>query len=104
MKVFADTFYWIALTNPRDSFHGTVLEFSRSLRPQAIVTTDEVLTELLTFCAVDRQLRVEAAPVVKRCPCRRACPRHSADEGELSHGACSLPGPSRQGLYSEGPG
>lgn len=28
------------------------------------MTTDEVLTELLTFCAADRQLRVEAALVV----------------------------------------
>jgi predicted nucleic acid-binding protein len=62
--VFADTFYWIALTNPRDSFHHKVLEFSRSLRPQAIVTTDEVLTELLTFSAADQQLRLEASLVV----------------------------------------
>ena len=62
--VFADTFYWIALTNPRDSFHHRVLEFSRSLRPQSIVTTDEVLTELLTFSAADQQLRLEASLVV----------------------------------------
>jgi hypothetical protein len=41
-----------------------VLEFSRSLRPQYIVTTDEVLTELLTFAAADRQLRLEAALAV----------------------------------------
>lgn len=40
------------------------MEFSRSLPPLAIVTTDEVLTELLTFCASDKQLRVEAALVV----------------------------------------
>ena len=62
--VLADTFYWIALTNPRDSFHHRVLEFSRSLRPQSIVTTDEVLTELLTFSAADQQLRLEASLVV----------------------------------------
>jgi hypothetical protein len=62
--VFADSFYWIALTNPRGAFHDTVLEFSRSLRPRAIVTTDEVLTELLTFSASDRQLRFEAGLVV----------------------------------------
>jgi hypothetical protein len=72
MKVFADTFYWIALTNPRDSFHPTVLEFSHSLRPQAIVTTNEVLTESLTFCAADRQLRVEAALVVNDVLAERA--------------------------------
>jgi predicted nucleic acid-binding protein len=62
--VFADTFYWIALTNPRDGFHDRVLEFSRSLRPLFIVTTDEVLTELLTFSAADPQLRLEASLVV----------------------------------------
>jgi predicted nucleic acid-binding protein len=62
--LFADTFYWIALTNPRDGFHHKVLEFSRSLRPQSIVTTDEVLTELLTFAAADQQLRREASLVV----------------------------------------
>ena len=62
--VFADTFYRIALTNPRDGFHDRVLEFSRSLRPQFIVTTDEVLTELLTFSAADPQLRLEASLVV----------------------------------------
>lgn len=62
--VFADTFYWIALTNPRDAFHHRVLEFSRSLRPQSILTTDEVLTELLTFSAADQQLRLEASLVV----------------------------------------
>lgn len=28
-SVFADAFYWIALTNPRDGFHHKVLEFSR---------------------------------------------------------------------------
>jgi predicted nucleic acid-binding protein len=62
--VFADTFYWIALTNPRDGFHDRVLEFSRSLRPLFIVTTDEVLTKLLTFSAADPQLRLEASLVV----------------------------------------
>jgi predicted nucleic acid-binding protein len=40
------------------------LEFSRSLRPQSILTTDEVLTELLTFSAADQHLRVEASLVV----------------------------------------
>lgn len=62
--VFADTFYWIALTNPRDSAHHKVLHFSRSLRPETLVTTDEVLTELLAFCASDRKLRVETALIV----------------------------------------
>jgi predicted nucleic acid-binding protein len=59
--VFADTFYWIALINPRDSRHDAVLEYSRSLGSRLVLTTDEVLTELLAFCAADPQLRLEAA-------------------------------------------
>jgi hypothetical protein len=42
--VFADTFYWIALTMPSEAAHQRALEFSGS-----IVTTDEVLSEWLTF-------------------------------------------------------
>jgi predicted nucleic acid-binding protein len=62
--VFADTFYWIALINPRDSANQRVLSFSRSL-DSSIVTTDEVLTELLTFCGGDPKLRMEAALAVQ---------------------------------------
>lgn len=64
-SVFADTFYWIALANPRDEHHRRVLEFSNSLGSSVIVTTDEVLTEFLNFCAFDSQLRMKAALVVR---------------------------------------
>jgi uncharacterized protein len=50
---FADTFYWIALTNPR-----------AALPPRSVITTDEVLTELLAWCASDRQLRRGAGAAV----------------------------------------
>ncbi len=63
--VFADTFYWIALANPGDEAHQRVLQFSRSLSSALIVTTDEVLTEFLAFCASDSRLRVEAAAAVQ---------------------------------------
>ena len=63
--VFADTFYWIALINPRDSGYDAVLEYSRSLGSRLVLTTDEVLTELLAFCAADPQLRLEAALAVR---------------------------------------
>ncbi len=62
---FADTFYWIALTNPRDSFHESVLSFSRSLRSANVFTTDEVLVEFLTYCASDPSLRTQAVSVVE---------------------------------------
>lgn len=49
MTVFADTFYWIALTAPEDAAYARALDLSRSLKPDRIVTTDEVLSEYLTF-------------------------------------------------------
>jgi predicted nucleic acid-binding protein len=47
--VFADTFYWVALINPRDEWHERAIETSRALGSVRIVTTDEVLSEVLTF-------------------------------------------------------
>jgi len=63
--VFADIFYWIALASPKDRFHRQVLEFSSSLTSTLIVTTDEVLTEFLAFCAADSQLRLDASQAVQ---------------------------------------
>jgi hypothetical protein len=42
--VFADTFYWIALTVPAEAEYQRANQFTGS-----IVTTDEVLSEYLTF-------------------------------------------------------
>jgi uncharacterized protein len=47
--LFADTFYWVALINPGDDWYSRVLSVSRSLGQIQLVTTDEVLTEVLTF-------------------------------------------------------
>jgi predicted nucleic acid-binding protein len=47
--LFADTFYWVALLNPRDSFHNAVMSYSRTLGAARVVTTDEIFTETLTF-------------------------------------------------------
>jgi uncharacterized protein len=63
--IFADTFYWIALANPSDDSHQRVVDFSRILGSALILTTDEVLTEFLTFFASDSQLRVQAAAAVQ---------------------------------------
>ena len=38
--VFADTFYWVSLINPRDDWHEKVLEVSQSLGQVEIVTTE----------------------------------------------------------------
>jgi predicted nucleic acid-binding protein len=53
--VFADTFYWIALTLPRDAGYA-----SAQLVMDDIVTTEEVLTEYLTFfCDAPEYMRRE---------------------------------------------
>lgn len=50
MKIlFADAFYWNALLNPRDDFHSQVRNFSQSLIQVSLITTDEILTEVLNF-------------------------------------------------------
>jgi uncharacterized protein len=65
-RVFADTFYWIALTNRRDSAHQAVMQFTATLAPRSVVTSDEVLTEFLAYCASDQALRVVAGLAVSR--------------------------------------
>ena len=47
--VFADTFYWVAIANPRDQWHESARRVSQSLEQTRLVTTDEVLVEFLTL-------------------------------------------------------
>lgn len=49
--IFADALYWIALINPKDQWHGRVLEAARAFDQVRLVTTEEVLTEVLNFYA-----------------------------------------------------
>ncbi len=65
--VFADTHYWIALANPRDEWHERAAQLSASLRPFFIVTTDEVLIELLAyFAGFGMEARNAAVLLVRR--------------------------------------
>jgi uncharacterized protein len=47
--LFADTFYWVAVMSPRDPFHARVMSWGRNLGALRLVTTDEVLTEVLNW-------------------------------------------------------
>jgi predicted nucleic acid-binding protein len=47
--VFADTFYWVALADFADSAHQRAVSITAARASSRIVTTDEVLTEYLTF-------------------------------------------------------
>jgi predicted nucleic acid-binding protein len=63
--LFADTFYWIALADFTDSAHRLALTLTAERATSQIVTTDEVLTEYLTFF-------------------HRRQPRHAAKQQKLS--------------------
>jgi predicted nucleic acid-binding protein len=59
--VFADTFYWIALTVPGDAAYARANQVTND-----VVTTEEVLTEYLTFfCAAPEYLRRDVAANVE---------------------------------------
>jgi len=62
--VFADTFYWIALTNPADLHAQEARRFDDLLSGGKVLTTEEVLGEVLTFFAADRWLRSRAVETV----------------------------------------
>ena len=59
--VFADTFFWVALTNPADPHYRDAVARAEALAGVEITTTDEVLSEFLTFFAADERLRNRAA-------------------------------------------
>ncbi|CAN5856641.1 PIN domain-containing protein [soil metagenome] len=48
-QIFADTFYWAALLNPKDQWHSFAKEIQPKLTDAQIVTTETVLIELLNF-------------------------------------------------------
>ena len=64
--LFVDTFFWVASINPRDSWYSQVNETFNSIQPCILVTTEEVLTELLNFySSAGRQLRQRAIGLVE---------------------------------------
>jgi predicted nucleic acid-binding protein len=64
-RYFVDTFYWVALSDPRDQWHVRVLAFSRSLSDYHLYTVDEVLAEYLTFYSASRaHVREDAVQTV----------------------------------------
>src|SRR5438034_11717978 len=63
--LFADTFYWVALLNPGDAYHARVKSLGSGLGTARLVTTDEVLTEVLNwFSRSGRHWRGEAAILI----------------------------------------
>ena len=64
--VFADAHYWVALINHQDQSHTAAKAASLALQGAEIVTTEEVLTEMLAFFSErGRFLRQFAAATVR---------------------------------------
>jgi predicted nucleic acid-binding protein len=65
-SIFADTLYWIAITHRKDQWHQAATAISRTLAGCRLVTTDEVLTEVLNaFAEAGQVLRREAVDLVR---------------------------------------
>ena len=50
-KIFADTFYWVAVLNPKDFAHFDAVETRQLLGAITVVTTETVLIEVLNYFA-----------------------------------------------------
>jgi predicted nucleic acid-binding protein len=65
-RIFVDTLYWIAFTNPKDQWHEAAEKASHVLVGSQLVTTVEVLTEVMNaFCEAGPRLRQEAVDLVR---------------------------------------
>ena len=65
-RVFADTLYWVAMIHRKDQWHQAAVSVSRTLTGCHLVTTDEVLTEVLAaFCEAGPLLRQRAVTLVR---------------------------------------
>ncbi|MBL9163958.1 MAG: type II toxin-antitoxin system VapC family toxin [Planctomycetaceae bacterium] len=66
MEVFADTLYWIAMARPNDSWAAAARRAKANLGDVTLVTTEEVLSEVLTALAGGGpSLRHAAAAMVR---------------------------------------
>jgi len=49
IKAFVDTLYFVALFNPRDQWHERAFAASKLIADAKLITTEDVLVELLNF-------------------------------------------------------
>jgi uncharacterized protein len=65
--VFVDTHYWIASVNTLDQWHVKAIEVENNLIGAQLVTTEEVLIEVLNyFASLGPQVRRKVVHVVRR--------------------------------------
>lgn len=61
--IFADTFYWIALLSPRDTWHSRVIEWSQSNPHQSLIITDGIIDEI--FAHFSKQGEIMRGKVIE---------------------------------------
>jgi predicted nucleic acid-binding protein len=80
---FADSFYWIALVHRQDLWHGRVVAWADAHPGARLVTTEEVLTEVLNWFSgrgsVGRVTAAIAARKIVGHPSVQVLPQSSAD-------------------------
>lgn len=97
--VFADPFYWAALTSTKDPAHRRAIEISHTVAPDQIVTTDEVLCEYLGYFAGGRAgVRDQAGSNVAALMNDPGVLVIPQSRESFLFGPETLPRPSRQGL------
>src|SRR4029077_3851330 len=80
---FADTFWWIALANPKDAWHARVFAWEAAHPNARFVTTEEILSEVLTWFAgagpAGRTLASAMLRSILSDPTTQVLPQTSAD-------------------------
>ena len=80
---FADTFWWVAVASPKDAWHARVLAWEAAHPKARFITTEEILSELLTwFAGTGPAGRAHASAVVRGImgdPSAQVLPQTSAD-------------------------
>jgi uncharacterized protein len=65
-RIFADSCYWIALLHRKDQLHKAAIAAQKQMGNAHLVTTDEVLCEVLNFFSgYGRQMRAAAAQAIE---------------------------------------
>ncbi len=66
-RVFCDTSYFAALINPRDQWHAAAIAVERLIENSELVTTEEVLIDLLNYhCEFGARMRLEVSKFTRK--------------------------------------
>ncbi len=64
--IFADTFYWIALLNSKDTWHSQVIAVSQTISDSPLVISDGIIDELFAYSSKRGDLlRLKVSEVYK---------------------------------------